>query len=162
MSDISALLGGVEGLAPEAIAAIEALVKSKEAELVASLETKYGVKPSVVGDVKGALTDVIADAPPAPADATPTSPAVPVTQDTTLQDLIGRLNSLEQQNAQLLNQIQNPEQVIASGGGDPVPHTLFLASGDVVKNHGGIATHYTTTNADGTENVQKVVAAYPS
>lgn len=152
MSEVSALLSGVEGLAPEAIAAIENLLKAKEAELAANLEAKYGVKPSVISDVENAVSELAA-----PAVAKAESVA-----GTDLASLVARLNSLEQQNAQLLQQIQNPEQVIASGGGDPVPHTLFLADGSVVKNHGGIATHYTTTNADGTENIQKVTAAYPA
>lgn len=147
MSELTSILSGVEGLAPEAIAAIENLIKSKEAELTTALEAKYGVKPSVISDVE----HVVADAAPVVEKAVPG-----------LEDLIARLNSLEQQNNQLKAQIANPEQVIASGGGDPVPHTLFLADGSVVKNHGGLATHYSTTNPDGTENVQQVIAAYPA
>jgi hypothetical protein len=148
MTDVSSILSGVEGLAPEAIAAIENLIKAKEAELTASLETKYGVKPSVISDVQTVAADV--------------APAVEKAVEPTMQELLARLNSLEQQNAQLTQQIQNPEQVIASGGGDPVPHTLFLADGSVVKNHGGLATSYSTTNPDGSENIQKVIAAYPA
>jgi hypothetical protein len=152
MSDISSILEGVEGLAPEAIAAIENLVKSKEAELTAALESKYGVKPSVISDV----TAVAEDAAPA------AEKVVEAVGGDDLKSLIARLTSLEQQNEQLKAQIANPEQVIASGGGDPVPHTLFLADGSVVKNHGGLATSYSTTNDDGSENVQKVIAAYPA
>jgi hypothetical protein len=152
MTDISSILSGIEGLAPEAIAAIEELVKSKEAELSANLETKYGVKPSLISDVAAVAQDV----------AAPVVKAVESVGGEDLKSLIARLNSLEQQNQQLLQQIQNPEQVVFSGGGDPVPHNLFLADGSVVKNHGGIATSYTTTNADGSENIRKVIAAYPA
>jgi hypothetical protein len=152
MSELSSILTGVEGLAPEAIAAIENLIKSKEAELTANLEAKYGVKPSVISDVVKAAEDV----------AAPVVKAVESVGGDDLKSLISRLNSLEQQNAQLLQQIQNPEQVVASGGGDPVAHNLFLDDGSVVKNHAGIATHYSTQNADGSESVRKVVAAYPA
>jgi hypothetical protein len=152
MSEISEVLSGIEGLAPEAIAAIEGYVKNKEAQLTENLETKYGVKPAVISDVEAVAQDV------APAAVK----AVESVGGEDLKALIARLTSLEQQNSQLQAKIANPEQVVASGGGDPVPHNLFLADGSVVKNHGGVATEYSTTNADGTENVQKVVAAYPS
>lgn len=152
MSEISDLLSGIEGLAPEAIAAIEGLVKSKESELSATLEAKYGVKPAVISDVETAVSDVAAPA---------VAKAESVAGDD-LESLIARLTSLEQQNVQLKAQIANPEQVIASGGGDPVPHNLFLDDGSVVKNHGGLATSYSSTNADGTESVRKVIAAYPA
>jgi hypothetical protein len=152
MTEISDVLSGIEGLAPEAIAAIEGFVKSKEAELSATLEAKYGVKPSVVSDVEA----VAEDAAPA------AEKAVESVGGSDLAGLIARLTSLEQQNAQLQAQIANPEQVIASGGGDPVPHNLFLDDGSVVKNHAGLATTYTSVTDDGTQKSNKVVAAYPA
>lgn len=148
MSDITDVLSGIEGLAPEAIAAIEGFIKAKEAELSANLETKYGVKPSVISDVQAVAADV--------------APAAEAVVGPELKDLIARLTSLEQQNAQLQAQIANPEEVISSGGGDPVPHNLFLDDGTVVRNHGGVATTYTSTAPDGTQTSNKVVAAFPA
>lgn len=148
MTDITDVLSGIEGLAPEAIAAIEGFIKAKEAELSANLETKYGVKPSVISDVQAVAADV--------------APAAESVAGPELKDLIARLTSLEQQNAQLQAQIANPEEVISSGGGDPVPHNLFLDDGTVVRNHGGVATTYTATAPDGTQTSNKVVAAFPA
>jgi hypothetical protein len=157
-AEIPEILGAIEGLAPETIAAIEKFVKGKEAELVASLEEKYGVKPSVISDVVPAAPVNLA-----PQDATLTAPTVPVppATDDTVTALLARLSSLEAQLTQLKSQ-QNDPQSIVPGSGEPVPHNLFLDDGTVVKNHGGIATSYSTTAADGTESVRKVVAAYPA
>jgi hypothetical protein len=165
-AEIPELLSAVEGLAPEAVAAIEAYIKGKETELKATLEEHYGVKPVVLSDPRDSTTPIqdAVSAAPAPQDATPTSPAVPVTpvtQDATVQALLQRMASLEQQLAEEKSKRENPE-TISVGSGDPVPHTLFLNDGSVIKNHGGIATTYTTTNTDGTEYVRKVVAAYPA
>jgi hypothetical protein len=68
---------------------------------------------------------------------------------------------MEAQLAQLKAQ-QNDPQSVVPGSGEPVPHNLFLDDGTVIKNHGGVATSYSTTNADGSESVRKVVAAYPA
>lgn len=151
MSELSDILSGIEGLAPEAISAIENLVKSKETELQTSLEAKYGVKPSVISDVEHVVED-----------AAPIADKIPG-----VQELLDRLSSLEAQLAEEKAKAANPEQVIPSGGGDPVPHNLFLDDGTVIKNHDGIATHYTVTvpataTSDATELVRKVVAAYPA
>jgi hypothetical protein len=163
-AEIPEILGAIEGLAPETIAAIEKFVKGKEQELVASMEEKYGVKPSVISDTVPAPT--VAPASPVnltPADATPTSPAVPVppASDDVVTALLARLSSLEAQLAQVKSQ-QNDPQSIVPGSGEPVAHNLFLDDGTVIKNHGGLATSYSTTNEDGTEQVRKVVAAYPA
>lgn len=152
MTTISEILAGVEGLAPEAITAIEGFVKSEEAKLSAALEEKYGVKPSVISDVEAVAADVAPAADTVVKDATGVDVA----------SLIARLSSLEQQNTQLQKQINNPEQTIAPSSGEPVPHNLFLDDGTVVKNHAGLATQISTTNADGSETVRKVVAAYPA
>lgn len=152
MTDISEVLSGIEGLAPEAIAAIEGFIKNKEAELSSTLEQKYGVKPALLSDLTAAAQD---SAPAA-------EKAVESVAGPELKDLIARLTSLEQQNAQLQAQIANPEQVVASGGGDPIAHNLFLDDGTVVKNHAGLATTYTSTAADGTQTTNKVIAAYPA
>lgn len=152
MSDITAILSGIEGLAPEAIAAIEGYVKNEEAKLVSSLEEKYGVKPSVISDVTALAEDV------APAAETEVKSVTGVD----VASLLARLSSLEQQNAQLQAQAANPSQEISAGSGEPVPHNLFLSDGSVITNHAGLATQISTTNADGSETVRKVVAAYPA
>jgi hypothetical protein len=203
------ILSAIEGLAPEAVTQIEAYVKAREAELKATLEEHYGVKPSVVSDaapesapapkteeaaVPGVQPDVSSFPVPegmnpaqasyyrramqamqtrgqAPQDATPTAlatdymapaaSAAPVSTDATVQALLQRMASLEAQLAEEKARRDNPE-TISSGSGEPVPHNLFLDDGTVIKNHGGIATSYSTTNPDGTESVRKVVAAYPA
>jgi hypothetical protein len=159
MSELAGILTAAEGLAPEVIASIETYVKNKEAELVSTLEAKYGIKPAVMSDAPSPAAPA-----PEPADATPTSPAVPVgptSSDATVQALLARLASMESQLTQLKAQ-QNDAQSFAPGSGEPVPHNLFLDDGTVVKNHGGLATEYSTVEADGTQQVRKVIAAYPA
>jgi hypothetical protein len=170
MSEIPEILTAVEGLAPEAVAQIEAYVKAREAELKAALEAHYGVKPSVVSDIpvpdaapalnpaqqsyqnrvafaqaRAAQAAQPQDVVPLPArDATPTSPAIPAgtTSDPAITALLQRMQSLEQQLAEEKAKRENPE-TITSGSGEPVPHNLFLDDGTVIKNHGGLATSYT-------------------
>lgn len=184
------ILSAVEGLAPEALAQIEAYVKARETELKAELMKHYGVTPSVVSDIPAPSAD---DAPPVaepapaptlnpaqqsyqnrvalaqaraaarPQDTAATTPAVPVgaASDPTITALLQRMASLEAQLAEEKAKRDNPE-TISSGSGEPVLHNLFLDDGTVIKNHGGIATSYSTANPDGTESVRKVVAAYPA
>jgi hypothetical protein len=163
MSELAGILTAAEGLAPEVIASIETYVKNKEAELVSTLEAKYGIKPAVMSD---APAPAVKDAAPVPepADATPTAPAVPIgptSSDATVQALLARLASMESQLTQLKAQ-QNDAQSFVPGSGEPVPHNLFLDDGTVIKNHGGLATEYSTVEADGTQQVRKVIAAYPA
>jgi hypothetical protein len=148
MSDISVLLSGIEGLAPEAISALENYVKGKEQEFQAAAEAKYGIKPSVVSDVE----TVVKDAAPLIQDAVEKVPDVAA--------LLARIESLQSQ----ITSLSTPTtETVLAGGGPPVPHTLFLEDGSVVKNHGGIATQYSTTDpTTGAETVRKVIAAYPA
>jgi hypothetical protein len=167
MSELAGILSAAEGLAPEVVAEIEKYVKNKEAELVSTLEEKYGTKPAVMSDAPAAPADPVGvAASSAPQDVIPAVPAVPATDDATVQALLSRLASMEAQLTQLKAQ-QNDPQSIVPGSGEPVPHNLFLDDGTVIKNHGGLATEYTsvepaTATTDAKQVVRKVVAAYPA
>jgi hypothetical protein len=166
MTGISGILKDLEGvISPENLkvlaAKFEEELKSKEQEFISAAEQKYGVPPAVVSDIE----QTVKDAAPAVADKVesllpPEIVALIKSQAAQLDALQTQINSLKSQNA--ANQT-----TVVMGQGEPVLHNLFLDDGSVVKNHPGLATHYSvdvpaTATSDATSVVRTVVAAYPA
>lgn len=160
MVDFGSILKDLEGaIAPDALKAIEdklrGAVSAAEQEFTQAAEEKYGVPPAVVSDVEKAVQDAV------PAAAKRVEDALPPNAADIIHSLTSQLSALQAQ-VTALRQAPAQNQPTTMGQGDPVTHTLFLENGTIVKDHPGVATHYSVDNGDGTDTVMKVIAAYPT
>ena|SRR6185312_17247891 len=162
MASIEEILKSLESVVdPNILASVESKLKDEvsnlEEKFTKAAEEKYGIAPSVVSDVE----QTVRDAAPA------VESLLPQAAQDAIKNLLAQVTALTAQVDALKQGNAANQTTVVMGQGEPVPHNLFLDDGSVVKNHPGLATHYSvdvpaTSTSDATTVTRTVVAAYPA